>query len=312
MSMRYTPINMNISLETKEISLINESVPCYIFDELNSTFDAAYELLEKNEFNTWSSVLAYSQNKGRGQLRHNWSSPKGNLAGTLRIPKPSFFDCDAIAPIIGGILLNFLKINFDNKRTENSANFQLKWTNDLLINTKNNYFKIGGILVEERKDALFVGIGINVFTKAIFSLDNNNSLPARYLCEFYDMEEDTIFSLWIKLVKYINLCYFTQSSNTVDIALKDTLQAFEIKNNFLLQQDFLRNANNYLAFRDKKVIISNALVSCAFDYANDGSQITEYTGILRDISLDKSSLGGIVIDTQYGRRTFLSGSIRPL
>ncbi len=298
-------------IKEHKIQLYNTNSSCYIFEEVTSTFDIAYELLKDNKFPEWSSVLAYSQTNGRGQLGHKWSSPKGNLSATIRLPKSSIFNTEAIAPILGGILIKNLKNIFQGENSELSTNFCLKWTNDLIINTNNNYFKIGGILIEERENAIFAGIGINVHTKANFMLDDNNiALPSRHLSQFYKIEEKDILTLWIKLVNFINLCYFSESSNGMDCIARESLQELDINKDFIRQKDFLQNANNHLAFRGLKVNIINALPANSFDYTKEGEQITEYTGILKSISLEIETLGGIIIDTNYGLKTFISGSIR--
>lgn len=76
---------------------------------------------------------------------------------------------------------------------------QLKWPNDLLLNGK-----VGGILIEERRDILLAGIGINLADAPETSRDG---LPAAKLSEY--LPDKGPLSLWLELSEGIRRC-FTQ------------------------------------------------------------------------------------------------------
>ena len=98
----------------------------------------------------------------------------------------------------------------------------------------------------------------------------------------------TIYSLWQRLVSSIYLCYCSQSI-------------------YML----LAKANIYLAFKDMQVRIIDALTKENFDYDSNNEIITEYAGIVKNISCEKESLGTLVIDTHYGKKTLINGKIIP-
>jgi BirA family biotin operon repressor/biotin-[acetyl-CoA-carboxylase] ligase len=115
-----------------------------------SSMDVAWRLAADGLLPSWGAVAAVSQHQGRGRLRRPWSSPPGNLYAAIRLPDmPSewrdvsslfcgFFAAEALAGL--GLAVT------------------VKWPNDLMIQGR----KVGGILVEERREECVAGIGINI------------------------------------------------------------------------------------------------------------------------------------------------------
>ena len=129
------------------------SVPSRVFlaGRSSSTFDLGWQLLEDGFFPEWSSVICSCQTSGRGQLRRQWHSPRGNLYVTFRLPGHPAFSGDAASVIVGYLVVRaFRSLGFPLK---------LKWPNDLILDES---IKVGGILLEERKGVLLAGLGVNL------------------------------------------------------------------------------------------------------------------------------------------------------
>ncbi|MDC0437553.1 biotin--[acetyl-CoA-carboxylase] ligase [Pelagibacteraceae bacterium] len=124
------------------------------FKSVKSTNDVALRLIKEKKFLP-TIISAEKQSRGRGTMRKNWISKKGNLFFSI------YFE------------LNQKKINFKHYAILNayllkgilskevSKKIRIKWPNDLLFKNK----KICGILQEvvnyKDKKMIIVGIGIN-------------------------------------------------------------------------------------------------------------------------------------------------------
>ena len=95
-------------------------------------------------------VLSYSQESGRGREKKEWQNADQSLAVSLVFENNNEKLNNTLVPLIAGFC--FLEV------VENEE-LKLKWPND--INLKEN--KIGGILVEEHKGVICVGLGVNYF-----------------------------------------------------------------------------------------------------------------------------------------------------
>lgn len=122
------------------------------FKELPSTSDYIKEHV--NELENFDSVYTDTQTKGRGRTGHTWESEPGkNAAFSILIKDKSIVEKYNLISIVTGIAVaTYLEtIGIDN--------VQLKWPNDVLVNSK----KICGILLEGNvPNYLIIGIGINV------------------------------------------------------------------------------------------------------------------------------------------------------
>jgi BirA family biotin operon repressor/biotin-[acetyl-CoA-carboxylase] ligase len=119
--------------------------------------DEVFALVEKDILPEWGSVIAVSQDCGRGQLRRAWKSPPGNVYGSLRLPNHSsrldlWGDCmDGLIPLVAGYV-------FCVALEQMGAQVRLKWPNDFVFRER----KVGGMLIEERGDVRVLGVGINL------------------------------------------------------------------------------------------------------------------------------------------------------
>ncbi len=119
-----------------------------------SAMDVAWDLINNGHLKIWDSVIAVSQQSGRGQHHRIWTSPVGNLYAAWRWPDPGSVgngDWESLLPLIAGYLSAEALI-------DKGLPVRIKWPNDLLINGR----KIGGILLEQKSGRVLVGIGLNV------------------------------------------------------------------------------------------------------------------------------------------------------
>jgi len=128
----------------------------HLLDEVDSTNDYALSLAGKN---STAIVVASRQTKGRGRFRRPWFSDEESLAASLLVhtdvpdfPHPSFLTH------LAGLALS--------RAVEQTAGLptQIRWPNDVTLGDK----KLAGILCEGRRNAVAVGIGMNL---------NQQSLP---------------------------------------------------------------------------------------------------------------------------------------
>lgn len=166
--------------------------PIYTIEETSSTFDAAWALAKETELPTWTSVIAFSQTNGRGQLRRKWHSPAGNLYVSFFLPKNFSRMNDLASMAVGWCVCEALA-------GENMATC-LKWPNDILYADG----KLGGILLEERKGRLLAGLGLNlVSAPSSTSLRPGHAVPAVALPSFN--ERPHVF--WARVLPRIRAIY---------------------------------------------------------------------------------------------------------
>jgi BirA family biotin operon repressor/biotin-[acetyl-CoA-carboxylase] ligase len=148
------------NIETFDIKLNTEFVGrTFIYaDELLSTNTLLAD--KKNGYNTSGTVaLAEKQTKGRGRKDRLWySAPESNLTFSVLLVKDKIL-FDNI------YILNFAATLSVANSIENlyQLKTQLKWPNDVLINSK----KTSGILMESSSEGskierVVIGIGVNV------------------------------------------------------------------------------------------------------------------------------------------------------
>jgi BirA family biotin operon repressor/biotin-[acetyl-CoA-carboxylase] ligase len=102
-------------------------------------------------------VIAERQDGGRGRLDRAWESPPraGLLLSALLRPSasPSWLP---LVPLLAGTAA------VETVRAVSRVDAWLKWPNDVLVGGR----KLGGILVERVEDAVVVGFGLNISTRA--------------------------------------------------------------------------------------------------------------------------------------------------
>ena len=133
-------------------------------ETIESTNQYAWDLITKNIKNA-TVVITKNQTNGKGQRENKWfSSPNKSLTFSIIMKVNKKYD--ELLSLKTGISV------IDGIKKNTSIDCHLKWPNDIMINEK----KIGGILIEKKKDNIVIGIGINVNE----DLEHINPLVKKY------------------------------------------------------------------------------------------------------------------------------------
>ena len=136
---------------------VDASAPVLVCGDCASAMDAAWTLLDAGLLTEHAAVLAVGQSQGRGQLRRAWNSPPGNLYAAWVWPELPEHWAGLASLLAGYALCRALK--------ERAPGLRIKWPNDLLLPeeaARGQPTKVGGILVEERRSRVLVGVGLNL------------------------------------------------------------------------------------------------------------------------------------------------------
>jgi BirA family biotin operon repressor/biotin-[acetyl-CoA-carboxylase] ligase len=124
----------------------------YLLDTVSSTNDYAFTLADRREP---AVVVARHQTRGRGRFRRRWFADEHSLIfSVLFFPKPGFSGAAGLTQVAGLALCRAIEAVAGTQEPL----VVLRWPNDVLINNR----KVAGILCEQRRDAMVVGIGVNV------------------------------------------------------------------------------------------------------------------------------------------------------
>lgn len=148
---------------------------------IDSTNDFLKELSKNQSLENFTTVVAKSQTRGRGQMGTQWQSEYGNNLIMSVLVKGLELDVEAIFVINCMVSVSIIEAL---KQFE-VPNLSIKWPNDIMSDTK----KIAGILIENsiRPDSTFssvVGIGLNVNQKQFVGLPNASSMVLQAEKEF--------------------------------------------------------------------------------------------------------------------------------
>jgi BirA family biotin operon repressor/biotin-[acetyl-CoA-carboxylase] ligase len=236
--------------------------PIIISGPCSSSMDLAWNFVQKEFMPVWGSVLALRQWAGRGQSGRQWVSPIGNIYGACRFPGLSQSWSEMLPLVTGYALVKaFSKLG---------VNMLLKWPNDLVMGNT----KVGGILMENKGNAIVAGIGLNLLSSPDKNeLRKDNAIPAASLSDFG--HHFTPLALWRNLMS-------------------------DVRNHFnnMIQTEnplrFIEEVQPHLAFVGKEVSV----------LGHDGRYHATLMGL--------SSNGGLELVTGTERKTIQSGSIIPL
>ncbi len=238
----------------------------HVFGPCSSTLDVAWDFIASGNLDVWDSVIAASQWAGRGQIRRTWVSPAGNLYAAWRWPLPPK-GWETLVPLMAGSLVHdfFLGLGIF---------LHIKWPNDLLLEGR----KVGGILVEERKRMLVVGMGINILASpAPDTMRPETSIPAGNLSQCLD--DTNAVSLWAQLVS--QGCFWYK-------------KMFVSQTPRVTPSVFAASIEPYLAFLHQSVQVVRG----------DERYTARVAGLRKD--------GGLVLHHKGRRDVLYSGSIFPL
>ncbi|SHN63690.1 biotin--[acetyl-CoA-carboxylase] ligase [Desulfovibrio litoralis] len=248
--------NLTQATTLKDWGLENEEITTeqniILAGESSSSLDLGWHLIKNNALPFFGSVLTLNQSSGRGQLRRNWVSPKGNIYAAWHLPLDNMTKSQGAAVIIGSLFCSaFQTLGY---------NIQLKWINDLVLNNK----KIGGILLEEKNGHLLVGIGININSfPDKEQLRKDHALIASSLAteKQYCFSQKELLKLWLPLIQGVTNLYNQQ-----------------IKDGNL--HNIFKIAEKFLAFKNQSVVI----------LPHDTNNNEALQGVINGLDLDGSLL----------------------
>ncbi|MEX3315772.1 biotin--[acetyl-CoA-carboxylase] ligase [Sulfitobacter sp. PS-8MA] len=144
-----------------------------VYDTLDSTLAEAARLQPELTAPTW--ILALEQTAARGRRGRSWSTPRGNFAATLIMPRQEAPGVAALRSFVASLALfrAFVAV------TGREDAFALKWPNDVLLRGG----KVAGILLESLGDHLAIGIGVNLAHAPAAGALEARALPAVTLRE---------------------------------------------------------------------------------------------------------------------------------
>jgi BirA family transcriptional regulator, biotin operon repressor / biotin---[acetyl-CoA-carboxylase] ligase len=142
------------------------------FDEIDST--NLYLKRNYDELPNWTIVQANFQTAGRGRFSRTFEVDKGKgMIESILLKDDFAFDNHELLSILTGVALckTLEEYGFDP---------MIKWPNDVLLNGK----KVSGILLEsvinEKMEALIIGIGVNI-NQDKFSEELNNAISLKMI-----------------------------------------------------------------------------------------------------------------------------------
>lgn len=121
----------------------------HILDTVTSTNDHAFTLAGTREP---AIVVARHQTRGRGRFRRRWFDDDDSLLFSLLL-----FSAPGSPELAGLTQLAGLALCVAVERVT-GLKPQIRWPNDIVIDGR----KLAGILCESRRDAVVVGVGVNV------------------------------------------------------------------------------------------------------------------------------------------------------
>ncbi len=120
----------------------------HLLDTVTSTNDHAFALAEKREP---ALIVARRQTRGRGRFRRPWYSDDDSLTFSLLLFPTEPAQMESVTSIIGLALARALS-------GATGIEARIRWPNDITVKDR----KLCGILCERRRDAVAVGVGLNV------------------------------------------------------------------------------------------------------------------------------------------------------
>lgn len=218
----------------RDVSPLALASNLFICGTVTSTFDALWYLKKHVSLPAWTGLLASAQMQGRGQMRREWLSPRGNMYLSLLLPESELFRHEGAAIVVGYLVAKALRsLGYD---------VYLKWPNDIVTA---DLRKVGGILLEERDGVVMAGIGINLACAPSFDvLRNKYCLPADILSSSGNTDEKST-------ERFLQLSPFLLCKELVNSIIVEYIYA-------LSSIDFasaMQEANMLLALKESRVHI---------------------------------------------------------
>lgn len=179
-------------METEELT---SGGRIFVYDTCGSAMDLMHDLVREKIAVPYDSVLAKIQTQGRGRMHKEWIAPEGNLNASMVLPEDLFLKSafsENLLPLLTGYAVTEIlaRRGFDAR---------IKWPNDIVWAEK----KLGGILVEKKREGFIVGVGINISTRPCFPKGENTfSLAPACLAEAIGSVPDSLV-LWREAAEFL-------------------------------------------------------------------------------------------------------------
>jgi BirA family biotin operon repressor/biotin-[acetyl-CoA-carboxylase] ligase len=125
-----------------------------VLQETDSTQDGARRL----DAQIGDVVVAGRQHSGRGRFGRMWADTGAEGVAVTFVMEVSTPERLAIACAVAVAEAILASMKITNGRLIRKANLGVKWPNDIMANGR----KIAGVLIEQRDDRAYIGIGVNV------------------------------------------------------------------------------------------------------------------------------------------------------
>lgn len=213
---------------------------------IDSTNDFLKNLSRTESLENFTTVVAQSQTKGKGQMGSAWNSECGKNLIMSVLLKDLLSSIDEIFHLNVAVSLAVIQVLGDL----NIPNISIKWPNDIMSDNK----KIAGILIEnsfksDNKIESIIGIGLNVNQKDFYNLPKASSLS---------LVTNSDFDLNMILEKVI----FQIKRNCVLISSKQTSILWKSYHSNLFKKGFP------MAFEDE---IGNQFMGIIQEVSSDGN-----------------------------------------
>jgi len=122
----------------------------YLLDTVTSTNDYAFSVAERHEP---AVVLAQNQTRPRGRFRRHWHADENSLCFSLLLflGDPEDPQLPQLTQFVGLAVCHAVE-------QVTGLRAKIRWPNDIIVEDH----KVCGILCEQRKEAIVLGIGLNV------------------------------------------------------------------------------------------------------------------------------------------------------
>ena len=152
---------------------------------IDSTNDFLKDMSRNEVVENFTTVVAESQTKGKGQMGSTWNSEQGKNIIMSSLVKDVLQDASDIFHLNVAVSLAVIEVLEDL----NIPKLSVKWPNDIMSDTK----KLAGILIEnsfksDNRIESIVGIGLNVNQNDFSNLPKASSLSIVMKKE-YDLDE---------------------------------------------------------------------------------------------------------------------------
>ena len=152
---------------------------------IDSTNDFLKDMSRNEVVENFTTVVAESQTKGKGQMGSTWNSEQGKNIIMSTLVKEVLQDASDIFHLNVAVSLAVIEV----LEALNIPKLSIKWPNDIMSDTK----KLAGILIEnsfksDNRIESIVGIGLNVNQKDFILLPKATSLSI-VMNKEYDLED---------------------------------------------------------------------------------------------------------------------------